>query len=222
MAPSMDRRGVVVLIVALAFVACGGPSGPPAAETAPPAPAATAAAPAQAPPAAPPSTAAQPDAADALVLADFDTRVKEYTALHKKLESTLPTLSKESSPEQIDKHQRALARLVQQARTGVKPGTIFTPGIEVVVRRLMAQVFGGTGGAALKASIMDENPGPLKLAVNGRYPDTVPFSTVPPQVLQGLPTLPAELEFRFIGRHLILMDEHAHLIVDLVQNVLPR
>ena len=69
----------------------------------------------------------------------------------------------------------------------------------MVVRRLMAQVFGGRDGAALKASIMDENPGPIRLTVNGRYPDTVPLSTVPPQVLQGLPELPEELEFRFIG-----------------------
>lgn len=222
MARLRDRGGVALSVAAaLALAACGGPSAPPAAEPAPPAPAATTAA-APAPPAAQTSTATQPDKADAPVLVDFEARVKEYTALHKKLESTLPTLSRESNPDQIDKHQRALARLVQQARAGAKPGHIFTPDIQVVVRRLMAQVFGGPDGAALKASIMDENPGPMKLTVNGRYPDTVPLSTVPPQVLQGLPKLPDELEFRFIGRHLILMDEHAHLIVDLVQNVLPR
>jgi hypothetical protein len=94
--------------------------------------------------------------------------------------------------------------------------------VQVVVRRLMGEVFGGPDGAALKASIMDENPGVMKLTVNERYPDTVPLSTVPPQVLQGLPELPEELEFRFIGRHLILMDEHAHIIVDVIEDVLPR
>jgi hypothetical protein len=156
------------------------------------------------------------------VLADFQARVKEYTALHNKLEGTLPELAKDSNPDQIDRHQRALGRLLQQARTDAKPGNIFTPDVQVVVRRLMADVFGGPDGAALKSSVMDENPGPLKLTVNGRYPDAVPLSTVPPQVLQGLPELPDELEFRFLGRHLILMDEHAHIIVDLIENVLPR
>ena len=155
------------------------------------------------------------------MLADFQARVKEYTALHKKLEDTLPRLGKESSPEQIDQHQRALARLLTEARTDAKPGNTFTPDVQAVVRRLMTDVFGGPDGAALKSSIMDENPGPIKLTINGRYPDAVPFSTVPPQVLQGLPELPDELEFRFIGRHLILMDEHAHIIVDLIENVLP-
>ena len=173
--------------------------------------------------AAPPqSTARQPQGPEAAVFAEFDARVKEYIELHRKLEDTLPKLSKNSTPEQIDSHQRALARLVQEARAGARPGSIFTPRVQVVVRRLMAQVFGGPDGAALKSSIMDENPGPMKLTVNGRYPDSVPLSTVPPQVLQGLPKLPDELEFRFIGRHLILMDEHAHIIVDLVENVLPR
>ncbi len=168
------------------------------------------------------STAAHPNQADRPVLRDFDARVKEYLALHKKLEDSLPKLPKDATPEQIDSHQRALERLVRQARAGAKPGSVFTPDIREVVRRLMAEVFGGPDGAALKASIMDENPGPIKLTVNGRYPDTVPLSTVPPQVLQGLPELPEELEFRFIGRHLILMDEHAHIVVDLIENVLPR
>ena len=150
---------------------------------------------------------------------DFDARVKEYVALHKKLEDSLPKLPKDATPEQIDSHQRALERLVRQARAGAKPGSIFTPDSREVVRRLMAEVFGGPDGAALKASIMDENPGAIKLTVNGRYPDTVPLSTVPPQVLQGLPKLPEEIEFRFIGRHLILMDVHAHIVVDLIENV---
>jgi hypothetical protein len=69
---------------------------------------------------------------------------------------------------------------------------------------------------------MDENPGLPNLKVNERYPDTVPLSTIPPQVLQGLPKLPEEMEFRFIGNTLILMDVHAHIIVDFIEQALPR
>jgi hypothetical protein len=175
----------------------------------------------------PPQAAAQPptaalSSADAAALRGFEARVKEYAALHQKLERTLPKLSKDSTPQQIDSHQRALARLVQQARAGATPGSIFTPDVQEVVHSLMAQVFGGPDGAALKSSIMDENPAGIKVTVNGRYPDIVPLSTVPPQVLEGLPALPDDLEFRFIGRRLILMDDHAHLVVDFVENALPR
>jgi hypothetical protein len=220
-----DLATVLSLAALLGTAACSRPAPPAANEAARPAPGdSPAAATATAPVAADsqrPSTAAQPNSADAPVLAEFEARVKEYVALHRKLEATLPKLPKDATPQQIDSHQRALGRLVQQARAGAKPGSIFTPDVRAVVQKLMAQVFGGRDGAALKASIMDENPVGIRLTINGRYPDTVPLSTVPPQVLQGLPRLPEELEFRFIGRHLILMDEHAHLIVDLIENVLP-
>ena len=54
--------------------------------------------------------------ADAQALATMNERVKEYVALHVKLERSLPKLPKEATPEQIDKNQRALARLVLKAR----------------------------------------------------------------------------------------------------------
>jgi hypothetical protein len=71
---------------------------------------------------------------------------------------------------------------------------------------------------------MDENPIPAeasKLAVNIRYPDTVPLTTVPPQVLQTLPKLTEDIEYRFIGDQLILLDGHAHVIVDFIPDALP-
>jgi len=70
---------------------------------------------------------------------------------------------------------------------------------------------------------MDENPGEsVKLAVNGRYPDTIPLSSVPPQILKALPPLPEELEYRFIQNSLILLDVHAHIIVDYLTAAVPR
>jgi len=60
------------------------------------------------------------------------------------------------------------------------------------------------------------------VSANGRYPDTVPLATMPPQVLAALPTLPDELEFRFIADRLILLDVPAHLVVDYIEDALPR
>jgi hypothetical protein len=42
---------------------------------------------------------------------------------------------------------------------------------------------------------------------------------VPPSLLMALPTLPETLEFRFVGRSLILRDTKANLIVDLMPDV---
>lgn len=158
---------------------------------------------------------------DAKALVSFQKRVKEYVALHNKLEKTLPSLPKDASPQQIDQQQRALGKLIQDARRTAKHGDIFTPESRRVVLKLMKQVFGGPDGRQLRDSIMDENPGNVAITVNSRYPDIVPLSTVPPQVLASLPKLPDDLEFRFLGRRLILMDVHAHLIVDFIDNAIP-
>lgn len=169
-----------------------------------------------------PAQPGQPVNANARALADVQARIAEYVALHKKLEGTIPRLSKNATPEEIDKHHRALAHLLQQARRGAKRGEIFTAPARAVIRHLLDGVFGGPDGTAVRASIMDENPGSLKIMINARYPDSVPLSTMPPQVLEGLPKLPEELEYRFIGDQLILMDVHAHTIVDVIDNALGR
>jgi hypothetical protein len=171
-----------------------------------------------------PTAAAAPEQRvnpDAQVLADFQKRVEAYVTLHKKLEGSLPDLPNEATPQQIDQHQRGLSKLMQEARADAKPGDLFTPAMQQLVRRLMAQVFKGASGQQLRRSIFDENPVDMRLAVNGRYPDSVPLSTVPPQVLQNLPTLPEDLEYRFVGTRLILLDTHAHTIADYMGRALP-
>ncbi len=44
---------------------------------------------------------------------------------------------------------------------------------------------------------------------------------MPPDVLRALPRLDEGLEFRFIDRHLILLDVKSHLIVDVIDNAIP-
>jgi hypothetical protein len=154
--------------------------------------------------------------------AEFKTRVDEYMALHKKLEATLPRLPDKATPKQIDFDQRALAKLIAGARATAKPGDIFTRDMQVFVRALLARLFKVADRQKLRDSIMDENPGPIALTVNGRYPDTVPLATMPPEVLASLPKLPAELEYRFVGDALILLDSHAHIVADFFPNVLPK
>lgn len=158
---------------------------------------------------------------DAQALAEFNQRVGAYAELHKKLEATLPPKPQETSPGIIHKHQMALADLIVEARKDAKPGDILTPATQQVFRQLLARVFKGQAGAELKAAILDENPGKVGLTVNGRYPDQIPLSTVPPQVLSALPKLPQDLEYRFIGERLILLDVHAHTIADYMDRVFP-
>ena len=158
---------------------------------------------------------------DAAAVAEFQKRLEAYVAVHKKAEGMLKPLPKEATPQQIDANQRALGELIVKLRPGARQGDIFTPGMQTIVKRLLARVFNGPQGKLLRASVMDENPVGTRITVNGRYPDDVPLSTMPPEVLQNLPELLEELEYRFVGDRLTLVDVHAHTIVDFVSNALP-
>jgi len=159
---------------------------------------------------------------NAQAVANFQKRVEAYMALHKKLEATLPKLPKETTPELIDRDQRALQALIAAARAEAKPGDIFTQDIQLIARSVMARLFAKADRQKMLDSINDENPGNIRLTVNGRYPDTVPLANMPAELLKALPPLPDELEYRFVGDALILLDAHAHLVVDFFQNVLPK
>jgi len=170
-----------------------------------------------APPLAP---AVQANNRDAQALADFQSRVKNYLAMRQKATAGTPALSDKATPEQIEAHQRALGQLVMAARKGARKGDLFGADMTTLVRRLLSPIFKGPDGAAIRSAILEE-PQPVVPAINTRYPDDVPVSTMPPIILKALPKLDETLEYRFIGRHLILMDVPAHLIVDIVDNAMP-
>lgn len=186
-------------------------------------------------PAPPPATTASPTGApptervvgplspeEAATLAAMNDRIFEYVVLHRRLEAGLEKVPVDATPEQIDTFQRALESQVRAARTSAKQGDLFTPEARAVIRRLLATIFAGADGKELKESVLDETPVGVKIAVNGRYPDNVPMSTIPPQVLQTLPKLAEEMEYRFVGDALILLDVHAHVIADFIPDALPK
>lgn len=186
----------------------------------------------------PPPTAASPDAAPATMrvvgpltpeesaaLATMNDRLKTYVDLHRDIERGLPERKADATPTDIHARQMELQKRLQERRASAKPGDIFTAEARPVILRLLARVFDGPEGRQLKASIMDENPlnlGSYKLRVNAAYPDDVPVTTVPPEVLQTLPELTEDLEYRFIDDALILFDVHAHTIADYIEHALPK
>jgi hypothetical protein len=172
--------------------------------------------------AAPTTSAVQttPPNPDARVIADFLDRVKQYAALHDKLESTLPTVPTATTPELIAEHQSAMERLLTRARASARRGDIFTDPVRAYFRRQLSRVLSGPDGERVRATILDEDTRAVRLTINARYPPTVPLSTVPPQVLLVLPRLPEQLEYRFVGDRLVLMDTHANTVVDFMEKAL--
>ena len=165
-----------------------------------------------------PSKSKPPTNPQADVIVKFENRVKTYVELRDKLDETLKDVPKQTDPASADRHQRALEKLVQTSRKSAKVGDIFTPDMQALTRRLLRPIFSGKDGRQIRDEIHDnEYKGNAPLRVNARYPDEVPLSTVPPQVLTSLPKLPGELEYRFVGTSLILFDPHAHIIVDFME-----
>ena len=144
------------------------------------------------------------------IVADFDARVRAYVELRRELEKGLPALTVTDAPAEIRRAVRSLATRIRMARAEAKEGDIFTPSIRAEFRKALRREMNTT----LWAAIMDDNPGEVSPQINGSYPEEKPLSTVPHNILAVLPGLPDDIEYRFLGRHLLLLDTRASLILD--------
>jgi hypothetical protein len=126
------------------------------------------------------------------------------------LQEDLPPLRVTEDVAEIRSVRRALARKIQEARHGAHEGDIFSPAISAEFKEVLAMEIDADAWAV----IMDDNPGEFSHEINGIYPEGKPYSTVPGTILAVLPTLPDDVEYRFLGRHLILLDARANVILD--------
>ena len=155
---------------------------------------------------------------DARVLGDFKARVEKYDELRKKADDSAPPLKESKDAAKIKDAQQGLAERIGAARAGVKRGEIFTPEISDVFRRLLRPEGRDT---KTKQALKEDEPEIVSIKVNGAYPDKEPVATMTPNVLAALPALPKDIEYRFIGKHLILRDSRANLIIDYMLNAIP-
>lgn len=163
----------------------------------------------------------QPDAAyEATLVSAFLKKVKDYVELHRKLDGTLKEVSSSATARDIEDHQVALQNLLRNARANAKQGEFFDRDTRAYFRRQISRATTGPHGQEIRDSIMEENPRAVRLAVNARYPEGLAFTTTPPQVILLLPRLPDELEYRFVGDRLVLLDSHALTVVDYIEGAL--
>jgi hypothetical protein len=177
----------------------------------------------------------------ARVLKEFTDRCKEYAKLHGKLASELPKLPDKATPEQIAVHEEALTARIRAARKDARQGDVFTPEASRLLLELVHSEFHEKDAMRVREAIRQDNPKPdlkdpkmrtkpqpppppnqVVLAPNTPYPEAEPVSTVPPELFAKLPELPEPLEYRFVGRNLVLRDRAASLIVDFLPKAIPR
>ena len=155
--------------------------------------------------------------ADRVAVIDFDRRVAEYVALHRKLEAPRPVLPMSDDISVVRAAMDALASALQTTRTDAQRGDIFTAAVARVFRARIATCLPPEEMAAILSEHEEADPRVVPaLAVNTRWPEGMPFNLVPPKLIAALPTLPPELQYRIIGRSLVLWDHHADMIVDIL------
>jgi hypothetical protein len=160
-------------------------------------------------------------ASDARGFKEFHERVEGYEKLHKDAEKSLPKLKKKDRPEGIADRQQALVNKIRELRSSARQGDIFTPNATEAITRTIKAVFAGPEAREVRETIQAGEPlKGFEVQVNQRYPESLPFTTVPPTLLRKLPELPEEVDYRILGPSLLLIDRKANMIVDFIPNAI--
>jgi len=151
----------------------------------------------------------------------FNQRVDAYLELKKKMHTDLPKTKAgdRATTGKAEATEDTLAARIQIARKDAKPGDIFgdaSPYFKQIIKHDAE-----TRGIRDAYAAMEEVPVKSPPAVNAIYPEKAALATVPPLILVNLPRLPDGLEYRFMGRDLILRDRDANIIVDFVPGAVP-
>ncbi len=111
---------------------------------------------------------------------------------------------------------------IRELRSEAKPGEILTPAVFEVVAAVRSETAGAQGKSARETVLGDGNPAKegirVPLKINASY--DAPLSTVPPGLLARLPKLPENLQYRFVGKNLILYDVEAEMVVDYISEAI--
>jgi hypothetical protein len=147
---------------------------------------------------------------ESLIIQDFENRIADYVKLHKEIQAGFPAQKPTDSAAELAEYRLQMAPKIRAATA--KQGDIFTSEISGSFRRLIGAPFSGPEGDHLRASLRHAEPvHGTRLHVNATYPAKVPLQSTPPTLLLDLPQLPSEVEYRIVGRDLVLRDVGANL-----------
>jgi hypothetical protein len=153
-------------------------------------------------------------------LQDFERRLVDYLNLRRALSDRLMPLAPTADARELASRQADLAAALRAARAAAKPGDLVPPAVATWIHALILEDFMKRSAADERATFT-EVPAAARPAINRTYPSNAALPTVPPLLLLRLPRLPDNLQYRFYGRHLVLLDGDVQIIVDYIANVLP-
>lgn len=151
----------------------------------------------------------------------FIAAAQDYAALHHRIENGIAPLPMNARPEAIELYLRTMTDAMRAARADARQGDFFTPALAAELRVAINSALLEHGFTAADVRNTEDVEGVdlprVTLRINGTFPWNVGASMFP-CMINALPPLPPELQYRIVGNDLLLIDVHASLILD----ILPR
>jgi hypothetical protein len=166
---------------------------------------------------------AQPVASADEALAAFAAATRDYAQLHRRVEQQLGPVDINARPEAIARAIELMAAAMREARPQARQGDFFTPALVPYLRSKVARALADAGLTRDDVRISELVEGIDSSAATLRVHDMFPWALCTPKVpcvMAALPDLPPELQYRIVGDHLVLVDVHASLIVDVLPDAL--
>jgi len=160
--------------------------------------------------------------AESAALKEFDTAVADYVAMRRRLADEIPSPVANSTSVELNNASDALANAIQRSRQNAAVGDLFAAPATAVFKRAVDAAVRTSDLKQVLAAIDDDEPTVREPKLHLRFPGAAQMATMPPSLLAVLPRLPKELEYRIIGRFLVLRDIDAALIIDYAPNLIPR
>jgi hypothetical protein len=149
-------------------------------------------------------------------LTEFLERVAGYVEIRREVTAGVDGPIFCSDPEELTREAAQRAAAIRDARPLADEGTIFTPRVAVFFRERIAH---GVRIGAIDLAI-EGQPDDIVLEVHAALP-WGGGERASAALIGLLPPLPDELEYRFVGRHLVLLDVEVNLVVDVLRKAVP-
>ena len=159
----------------------------------------------------------------AQALTAFDNATQGYVLMHRRLERQIGSIEYDTPVAEINRLIYELAAAIRGERRDARQGDFFAPSLGHVLRArvedaLLENHFTADDvRAAGRVEGVDYDR--VRLQVNDTFPWVLAVAMFA-CVIEVLPPLPSELQYRIVGDDLMLIDVHAGLIVDILPHAL--
>jgi hypothetical protein len=114
----------------------------------------------------------------------------------------------------------ALADEIRRARPFARQGDVIVPEMADAFRRMIRDAI--SRGELSGILRVQEDEATATPSINANLPNKTTAVTAPRCLVRVFPPMPEELEYRVLGRHLVLFDIHADIVVDYVLDAIPK